>query len=400
MQDNNLLVRNEALPLLPVKSGERIPELDVLRGLALFGVLLAYTVWNLGSPPEETYGIADRILNLMLTLLVDTKAYTLFAFLFGLGFSIQLARARARGMSIVPVYCRRLLALFLIGLVHALLLRNGDILVPYAVIGFFLLLFRNASNKALVVGAMVGLLAPDLARGVWELMGIPFPQRPETEGMSYLASNYAWVRYWYTTAITFWPSCLPMFLCGLYVGRRRFFEDIGAHGKGLRRVLVLGLCVGIVIYLMRLLIVLTGPGASIGFGRSMALRLLWGVHAWGMAAFYASALLLLWKRRSLQRLLAPLGAVGRMALTNYLLQSILIIPVCAAFGLFDNVTPSLGLLLALSVWLVQVPLSVWWLKRFRFGPAEWLWRSLTYGSLQPMRASNRRLLLTPLGEIE
>lgn len=400
MQDNNLLIRNEPLRLLPVKPVERIPELDVLRGFALFGVLIAYAVWNLGSPPEETYGTVDRILNFTLTALVDTKAYTLFAFLFGLGFSIQLARAGARGTSIVPVYCRRLLALLLIGLAHALLLRNGDILVPYAVMGFFLLMFRNASNKALAVGAIVGLLAPGLARGVWELTGIAFPQRPETEGMSYLASNYAWVRYWYMTAITFWPSCLPMFLCGLYVGRRRCFEDIGAHRKGLRRALILGLCVGVVVYLMRLLIFLTGPGVSVGFWRSMGLWLLWSVHAWGMAAFYASSLLLLWQRRSWQRLLAPLGIVGRMALTNYLLQSILIVPVCAALGLFDKVTPSLGLLLALFVWLVQVPLSVWWLKRFRFGPAEWVWRSLTYLSPQPMRASNRVLMTTPLGEIE
>jgi uncharacterized protein len=110
----------------------------------------------------------------VLTVLIDTKAYTLLAFLFGLGFSIQLTRAEACGLSLVPVYGRRLLALLLIGLAHALLLRNNDILVPYAMMGFLLLLFRNASSTTLAVGALGGLLYPYLARGVWGLTGIPF----------------------------------------------------------------------------------------------------------------------------------------------------------------------------------------------------------------------------------
>src|SRR5687767_1388234 len=191
MPDNGSPVRDAAPTPRPVEPGERIPELDVLRGFALFGVLVAYALWNLGGPPEETYGPADRALNWALTVLVDTKFYALFAFLFGLGFSIQLTRARARGVSVVPAYCRRLLALLLIGLAHALLLRNGDILVPYAATGFSLLLFRNAPNGALAAGAVAGLLFPYLARGAWELSGVPFPERPQTEGMGHLAGNYA-----------------------------------------------------------------------------------------------------------------------------------------------------------------------------------------------------------------
>jgi uncharacterized protein len=385
MRDRHLSIRNAPPPLEPVQSGERIPSLDALRGFALFGVLVAYALWSLGSPPEETYGRADRALGWALAVLVDTKAYTLFAFLFGLGFSTQLARARARGVSIVPVYCRRLLALIVIGLAHALLLRSGDILVPYGVTGFFLLLFRNASNRALAVGAVVGLVAPYLARGAWELTGLPFPRRPETGGMGHLAANYAWVRYWYATAITSWPASLPMFLFGLYAGRRRFFENVGAHGRALRRLLFAGLYVGALAHLSRSLLLTASPNSTHAFARHLVSGLLWSAHAWGVAAFYASALLLLWRRRRWRRALAPLGGVGRMALTNYLLQSMLIIPACVVFGLFDNITPRLGLLLALCVWLIQVPASVWWLKRFRFGPAEWVWRSLSYGSPQPMR---------------
>lgn len=393
MPGNNLPIQNTAqsaaTPLRPVAPGERIPALDIVRGFALFGVLLAYTLWNLGNPPEQTYSNADRILDWTMSALVDTKAYTLFAFLFGLGFSIQLTRAAARGASIVSVYSRRLLALLLIGLAHAALLRNGDILVPYAVMGFFLLLFRNASNKTLAVVAVIGVVYPYLARGAWDLTGMPFPQRPDTESASYLADNLAWVRYWYSTAITFWPASLPMFLCGLYAGRRRFFENAAAHRRTLWRTIIAGLGIGALAYLGRGVLLMRWANSSLHIEQRLTLGLLWSAHAWGLAAFYASSMLLLLQRHSWQRRLAPLGAVGRMALTNYLLQAALIVPVCAGFGLFGRVTPSLGLLLALTVWSVQVPASVWWLKRFRFGPAEWVWRSLTYGRPQPMRTADQ-----------
>jgi uncharacterized protein len=377
--------REGATSLQPVQPSERIPALDIVRGFALFGVLLAYTIWNLGSPPEHTLSLADRILNGVLSVLVDTKFYTLFAFLFGLGFSIQMRRAEDRGVSIVPVYCRRLLALLLIGLAHALLLRNGDILVPYAVMGFFLLLFRNASNRTLAVAAIIGLVYPYLARGAWELTGIPFPQRPEMEGASYLVENYAWVRYWYSVAIVYWPASLPMFLFGLYLGRRRFFENIANRRKSLRRALVAGLSIGVLAYLVAVALAVLRGDSITSFTLLLCLGFLRSAHAWGLAAFYASSLLLLSQRRSWQRWLAPLGAVGRMALTNYLLQAAIIVPVGIGFDLFGRITPGLAVLLALAVWSAQVPSSVWWLRRFRFGPAEWLWRSLTYGRLQPMR---------------
>lgn len=117
-------------------------------------------------------------------------------------------------MNVVPFYVRRLLALIAIGLVHALLLRNGDILVPYATIGFLLPLLRKASNRSLLVCGLIGLFFPEIVRIVWGMSGIPFPRRPDTEGMSHLSSNFVWVRYWYSTAITIWPASIPMFLFG------------------------------------------------------------------------------------------------------------------------------------------------------------------------------------------
>jgi uncharacterized protein len=386
MFDDNLTTTQAASSLLPVAPEERIDSLDVMRGAAMSGVLVAYTVWNLGGPPSDTYSTADQIIEFVLTILIDSKAYTLLAFLFGVGFSIQLRRAEDREIDLVPLYRRRLFALMLIGVAHAVLLRNGDILVPYAAMGFMLLLFRKASDGALLTAAIVSTSVPFIARWIWELSGMPFPLRPETEGMGHLAANFEWIKYWYATAITSWPHSLPMFFAGLYVGRWRILENISAHKKGLRRVLVAGLVLGAGMFagrlaIMRLTVESNGPTAFV----NVALTYLWNVHAWGLAAFYGSTWLLLLQRRSWQKLMSPLAAVGRMALTNYLLQAIIIVPICIAFGLYDNVKPGFGLMLALLVFLVQVPASVLWLRHFRFGPAEWLWRSLTYKTLQPMR---------------
>ena len=368
--------------LMPVQSTERVFEIDVLRGWALFGVLMAYTLWNLGGPAESNLGRVDQTLNVALSILIDTKAYTVFAFLFGLGFSIQLNRAATRGVNFVRLYARRLLALLLIGLVHAVLLRNGDILVPYAVTGFLLLVFRNASNKTILVASIVTLIYPSLARIVWELTGT-FPQRPDTTGMGHFAGNLAWLRYWYSTAIVYWPGVLPMFLFGLYIGRRRLFENLDSRRKSIKWALIVGL-VSAVLFMAANFMLLTGV-SELSNGHRLVGSVFYKLHSWGLATFYCSSILLLLRRNFWRRLFRPIGAVGRMALTNYLLQALLIVPVCTAFNLYDRVTPTIGVTMAAVVWSLQVPTSVWWLKHFRFGPAEWLWRSLTYGRRQPMR---------------
>jgi uncharacterized protein len=252
--------------------------------------------------------------------------------------------------------------------------------------GFILLLFRNASNRTLVIAAVVAVLFPYLARLVWDLTPIPYPDRPDTSGMSNLASNLVWVRYWYATAIATWPGSLPMFLIGFYLGRKRVLENIEVYRPVIRRALVVGLVAGILAFVLLLWINAASPEWPWPVWHRVTAGLLWTFHAWGLATFYASSLLLLLERAFWQRRLSPVGAVGRMALTNYLLQSMIIIPFCVVFDLFDRVTPVIGSALALGVWSVQLPASVWWLKHFRYGPAEWLWRSLTYGRRQPMRA--------------
>lgn len=375
--------------LEPVLPGERLVELDVIRGFALFGVLLAYTVWNLGAPPEETWSAVDRLWHRVLGLAVDSKAFSLFTFLFGLGFSIQLSRARARGASVVTVYSRRLIALLGIGLLHAIFLRNGDVLVPYALLGFALLAARNASSRTLALLAIASFLYPYIARAAGEAAGFPFVERPETEGMGHFEANLLWLRYWYANAIFEWPGMLPLFFLGLHFGRRPLRDSLGRPARELRRILVAGLSITALAFTARELWMAKWSGPSWPLARQMTLGFLWTAHAWSLAAVYAVSLVFLYRRPSGRRVLAPLGDVGRMALTNYIVQALLIVPACIAFDLYDRVAPTLGVLLALAVAAVQVPLSAWWLRRFRFGPVEWIWRSLTYGRPQPMRIPER-----------
>jgi uncharacterized protein len=161
----------------PVAPRDRILALDVLRGFAMAGVLLAYCVWSLGTAPEEQWSSLDQALAGVVGFAVDGKFYTILAFLFGLGFSLQLERA-SDGAAAIRTYCRRLAALAAIGLAHALLLRNGDILLPYALTGFVMVLLRRSSGPALAAAAIVALLLPYAAHWAWEASGVPIPPRP------------------------------------------------------------------------------------------------------------------------------------------------------------------------------------------------------------------------------
>ena len=368
----------------PVRPEERILALDVLRGLAMFGVLVAYCMWNLGTAPSETFSDADKLVDTVAGFLVDGKMYTILAFLFGLGFSIQLRRAEDDATA-AHFYRRRLAALAAIGLVHALLLRNGDILLPYALTGFLLIPFRRSSDAVLVGAAIVALLFPHLLRFLWEASGVPFPERPDLGDVPYLVENIAWVRYWYEIAPFTWPLNLALFLLGFLAGRRQLLTRIAQDRFRLASILVAGALAGAIFYFILEQLMDSEKGLPL---RQTWIGLSYTFHCWGLASAYVAGLLLLLRSVTGARLVAPLAAIGRLALTNYLLQPIIIVPLCLAFGWFDRFTPTTALLLAFAMFfLVQLPFSLIWLRHYQYGPAEWFWRLLTYGRAPPLKAS-------------
>src|SRR5207249_1987973 len=363
--------------------------------------LPAHQVW-----PNMVDGTVERLI----LFFAQEKFKTLFSFLFGLGLAVQMMRAEARGARFLPLYLRRLCVLWLIGVAHFLLLWDGDILHDYAANGFVLLLFGRRSLKTLLVWAGIFLCIPLLFFGVTTYYSITRQVNPQlTNWMSFEdpaedqetieETRRIYSRGTYVEMIEFRARELPgdllpdtddayilmVFLLGFYAGRRGIFHHVSVHLPFIRRVQRWGLMIGV------------AGNAAFAVGGSFdpsptsvvqnvgRLCLLFAAPA--MCFFYASTIILLTQGEVWRRRLAPLAAVGRMALSNYLLQSLICTTIFYSYGLelFCKVRPSLGLLLTIIIFFIQIPLSVWWLLRFQFGPIEWLWRSLTYWQRQPMQ---------------
>jgi uncharacterized protein len=401
----------------PTAAGERNLIIDILRGFAVFGILLV----NFPGTEAARGGGVDDVIRKLLALLVSGKFYTTFSFLFGLGFALQLLRAQARGQWIVPVYLRRLLALFLIGLAHAILVWPGDVLLYYAVMGCFLIPLRKCPAKVLLPLAFL-VLAGDYCvsiseRPYWVRDLVPRVASPESEqqveldrtlalneireayrrlGVAVRTGTYpeavaARADAWrFSNRFLFryiWPSSFAMFLVGLAVGRAGLLSSPRTRRKLIGWVMGAGFAVFLL------------TGLITVYGQELLGALYFKIH-WKVLAiastlngpagslFYMAALVLLlahwpqWVTR-----LAPLGAAGRMPLTNYLTQSVAGTFLYYGYGLNMRLTLGKlsGLLVAVCVYAVQILISRWWLNRFQFGPCEWLWRTLTYVRLQPMR---------------
>jgi uncharacterized protein len=402
----------------PVSVHERIDLIDVVRGFALFGVLLANLVWittdvlltdaRLSQLPTAPL---DRIVKPLVVFFVDHKFYTLFSFLFGLGFAIQLSRAEQRRYNVVAVYARRVSILAVIGLLHIGLLWYGDILLVYAVGGFGLLAVRHWNTRLLVTLALALALfaratvevsppvasAPDGARGDAKLENAEKERKLAIlGGTSYSAIARENATFYYRdivgrgVGLFLLPQVFARFILGLYVGRRNWARRTTELRPTLRRLLPWAIGVGVV-----------GNGTGMVIEPLQDRNLLGGDSFWVQAAapveeagilalafVYLSVLVLVfhhsatWRRR-----LGYLAPVGRMALTNYLTQSVLylILFTGVGFGLYGEVGPAWCFGLALIIFAAQMASCAWWLARYRFGPAEWVWRTLTYGQLQPLR---------------
>lgn len=400
----------------PVQPHERIQLVDILRGFALFGILHAN--WSHFS------GLLSRAQSFW----IDGSFYTSYSFLFGLGFSIQMIRAEAVHRPFVFRYLWRTALLYLIGAWHFVFIWTGDILRFYGLVAPVLLVVRKARPWLILVfaaAAMVVSMAPWPPDG--QMLHRVNPEQIEAERLESRLSvpqPPAWCemlpgltdryrsqvcqtainvrimpRNAYTT-ISWWRwgwgggAILCLFLLGLYAGRRRILHEPLRHTRFLIAVAGVFLVLGV-----------AGNTLSNYDGwvqEHWGIAMPEGLARWidvenfgdaSLAVFYMSAMTLLLSHSAVaMRILRPLGAVGRIGLTNYLAQSIIFSSILGQHG-FDvmrNIRDGYSVLLLYSVFAVQILYSVWWLKRFRFGPAEWIWRSLTWWRLQPMRIGSAR----------
>jgi len=367
----------------PLASRDRLPALDALRGVSILGVLVAYTVWSLGNPPEQTWTRADAVTALLMDLFVDNKFVTMFACLFGGGVSQQWRRWADGRESLVPLHLRRMGFLLVVGLLHACLLRNGDILAPYALLGVLLLIVRDWPMRRLLALIVVLTIATPVAEAIRVSMGWQWPARPDTTRITnFVAENLVWVPYWYTTnPVLSWPRIFALMLIGLRIERAGLVARLSSDRRFAVRVAIVALPLALVVRLAMIGLGHVMPEPSPRSPAGLALGTLYQVSAWPLSATYAAIVFACWHSAGAQTLLRPLTFVGRMAFTNYLLQAMIAVPVCLLFGLFDHVTPTGGVALALAIGLLQTAFSAWWLKRRATGPLERIWRRVTYGPL-------------------
>ena len=410
----------QPIPNTAGQAGNRLVIVDALRAVALLGIVVTHasTGFLVGPPPAADFmrfSELDRVIAKWVPILIEGKFFTIFSFLFGLSFAIQLERARRAGKPFAGRYAWRLLVLMGIGFVHSMFF-GGDILMIYALLGLLLLPVHKLRSRTLVITALILILnLPGLVLGTLFLATptqTPEQQQAQTKQFERSAlqqfeiktkgTPHELVTLHLTESVKnrvffqlytgrLWIT-YGLFLLGICAGRARLFEHSEASKKFFLRLMVAS---GVAAAAATVFVVLY-PAS---FERTLRTVVSWYVgtiqHSL-LAAFYvAAAALLLWKpaAAAVTRLLAPMGQTG---LTSYLSQSAFGVSVFYGIGLGLlgklGVAASIGL--SIAFYVAQLLLARWWMTRFRFGPVEWMWRSLTDLRAHPMRHGGDRAMAT------
>ena len=397
--------------LKPVAPEERIRALDLLRGWAMFGVLWSNLNDNYGTHEPTT--VVDHALAWTQTYLVESRFYSLLILLFGIGFGLQLTRADRNATDLRGTYYRRSATLLAIGVVHGTLVWNGDILTMYALVAVALVIFRSASTQQILVAAvLLYFIGPTIVGEATFLSGLRIPVSCASCGSAAIFAHGTWLQIEHARVgrylqwlgrwgLSSYVNILASFLMGLWAVKSGYLRRVLDDPRATRRLLAVSLVVAAIGYAEWQWADNLWPRAQAPangeptfpfpyFQLEMLRRFVLRLFEWdtlGAALAYACVLLLIWQRPRGERLLRPLAATGRMALTTYLTQSIVCTLLFYGYGLgwYGSVGYTGMLLITLSLFGCQMAVSTWWLARFRYGPAEWLWRTLTYGRAPRMR---------------
>jgi uncharacterized protein len=423
----------------PLPEPERIVTLDALRGFALLGVFMVNMLFfsmpfgvALGGEELAAGPASERLAWGFVQVIFTLKFISLFSLMFGMGLVVALQRSEAAGRPFVPLYLRRLGVLAVFGLVHGFFLWYGDILFTYAVLGLGLLLLRNLTPRALLLsgGALIavsvllgtaffGLIvlgeslaggpaavesgiqesSPEadseplrgfeaMAAGDFDFLSpewiegelLAYREGPFGDAFAFRAVSFLFVLF--AAAFQFAWRVLGFFFVGAALMKLAFFRSEWRPWH--RRLAIWGLAVGIPLELLGAWITHLG-----GYGFNLHRLVANFLHETGSIATafgYAGLVALVVSSGALGPLVRGIAALGRMALTNYLLQTVVATFLMYWWGLgwFGEATRVEQVGLVVVVYAAQVVFSVLWLRAFRFGPFEWLWRSLTYGRWQPM----------------
>nr|WP_256521747.1 DUF418 domain-containing protein [Halobacillus sp. A5] len=381
---------------------ERLNWIDAARGLAIFGIFMV-NVPAFNAPyflygGEEQFWPSDtsQIVQTIIDIFFQASFYTLFSLMFGFGLYMMKNRLEQKHINYRPVIFRRLLILLGFGAVHAFLIWHGDILLSYGLFGFAMFAFFNGTPKTLLVSAlsMLGLLILPLTLGMYAVrskLGM-FNSYEEVESARQNYGEGSLLNIWqqnfadwtYSNNFATLPmlalSLIPMFLIGAYIAKKRWLHDPDAHLPVIKKWWVV----------TGLLFILFKAGPYV-IGNPEWFQLLQdNIGGSASAVFYLLSVTLAYRSSGGGKLLQPLSWVGRMSLSNYILQSIIcfILFYSVGFGWYGEVPPLASAGIVILVFSLQVFLSKWWIHTYRYGPLEWLWRTLTYGKVQPFKRTD------------
>jgi uncharacterized protein len=368
-----------AAPPRPIGPAERIDAIDVLRGIALLGVLainvvtiFRVSIFDQFLSQKPSTSLIDSVIETILVLAVEMKALALFSLLFGAGLAIQFERL-ANNEGRTSLLVRRLAVLLAFGLIHLCLIWNGDILTEYALAGLTVLPLLFGPRWLVVLAALAFLLLY-LAMQAFPPAGL-FPSTatitqhvadanriyPTGGFLDVLAFRLREIPLIVPLHAFIFPRTIGLFLLGALAWRAGILQN--APGR---------------------LLWIAVP--CIGLGAALILS---GAEAFGtilLALGYGAAIIGISGLRSGKALLGWAAPLGRMAFTNYLAQSLIFGWIFYGYGLglFGHLGVAGALAIGLAVYAGQVVFSAWWLRHYRYGPVEWLWRTLMYGVRQPM----------------
>jgi len=377
----------------------RLLNVDALRGFALLGIL-AVNIWLFADPyfasgmnNPRYAGALDVAVRFVVALLFETKFYLLFSFLFGYSFTLQMAAADRAGAAFRPRMLRRSAGLVMLGVLHGCLLFYGDILHLYGLLCFLLLALYGSQRRAIEIAAVLLLLAALMlaALGVLVLLGgdgTPdlkpvFAKLAAFHGDARSTQAYVAGEFPSTVALLLFgqgPSAFAMFLLGMAAGREQLFARVEVLRAWLPRILRLGVLGGAGALFYALASEIAPGGAMIIFATALSV-----LTAPLLTAAYVAGLLMLFDSRHGPRVIAALAPMGKLALSNYLMQSLVMALLFTGYGTrLCGELPAIAVLaLVPAIYLTQMAISAWWLKHHTYGPAEWLLRAITNWQFPP-----------------
>lgn len=402
-----------------MESTERYIILDALRGFALLGIVIAnfpefslYTFMSAEDVAALPFSTADRWSRYLLYLFIDGKFYTIFSLLFGIGFSIILENVTRRGGNAMSVFYRRMIVLAFIGLLHLLFIWSGDILLLYALLGMILPLFRKLSDRSLLTLAAVLLFIPVIVDILCEAthtnLSVTVVQIQQmycsrfgitNENFVYWlrdASSYrevfqflihgAWVRMQEFIDGNRYFKVMGLFIIGYYIGRQHLYAHLEEKKAWLKKIVVMGILVGFSVSVLYAYSAMNNHP----WGQSIH-SILYFLGVYPLAFAYMAGICILWLKYPRLSTFRWFAFPGRMALSNYIGQSVfgILIFYGIGLGLGAGMGLSFVVVLATCVWFMQAIFSRIWLHYCQFGLLEWIWRMLTYGKIFRL-ISNRK----------